>query len=601
MHFFSRKKTELDGKWLFQADPMDVGEREIPFLIETPDKNGTPHNFETNAMTPIDVPGDWNHLKGFENYEGIAWYCLRFQVGTIARDSKNRNFLHFEGVNHSAKIFLNGKQVGKQNVPFLPFSIEVTGKLNASNFIAVRIDNTRSDLKIPAFQYDWFNYGGILRSVSVVSVPKTFVSDVVIKTSIRAGHVVATFNARINGPDVSQIVNIGLKETGFKTTIKLDSNGKGSATGFLQAKPWSPTEPNIYTMQVSCGTDSYEDKIGFRTVEADADEVKINGQPVWLRGISMHEEVPGKGGRSLTQKDVDNLLGTAKELGCNFIRLAHYPHTEMIARTADKLGLLVWEEIPVYWRPDFKDKGVLKMAQESLKTLIHRDINRPSVIFWSVANETPPKGNTDRNKMLKNLVAYTRKQDPSRLVTMATMVGEDAEPGAWKVEDIICREVDVVGLNEYIGWYSHKPSELDEINLKYEFKKPLIISETGGGAPKSNKGKATDRWTEEFQAAIYEGQIELWKRTPKCIGASPWILMDFKSPMRQNDLQKGYNRKGLVDAGLKKKMAFKVLQKFYLGLAKEAGEEIETKKKPVKKSTKKVAKKATKKTTKTKK
>jgi beta-glucuronidase len=265
----------------------------------------------------------------------------------------------------------------------------------------------------------------------------------------------------------------------------------------------------------------------------------------------------------MTPKHAEALLSTAKELGCNFVRLAHYPHSELIARTADRMGIMLWEEIPLYWRPVFSDPGVKKQCRQSLDVLIQRDYSRPSVIIWSVANETPPEGAPARNKLLRELMAYTRKLDPTRLVSFATMSWCREDDNVFILNDPVCRYADLVGWNEYIGWYTGKPSEITACTLKMKYNRPLIISETGGGAKKGFYGKSSQRWTEEYQEAIYKGQVKLWKKTENCRGAAPWILMDFRSHMRQNEFQAGYNLKGIVDIRLRKKKAFKVLQDFY--------------------------------------
>jgi beta-glucuronidase len=149
------------------------------------------------------------------------------------------------------------------------------------------------------------------------------------------------------------------------------------------------------------GADALEDDIGFRTVEVSGTKILLNGKPIFLRGISIHAEAPYRGGRADNDEDVATLLGWAQELGCNFVRLAHYPHDQRMTRTTDRLGILVWSEIPVYWAVHFDDPAVLKKAEQQLGEEIRRDRDKASIILWSIANETP--NNPERTLFLKTL------------------------------------------------------------------------------------------------------------------------------------------------------------------------------------------------------
>ena len=142
---------------------------------------------------------------------------------------------------------------------------------------------------------------------------------------------------------------------------------------------------------MSSGADKVHDAIGFRTIETHGTQILLNGKPIFLRGISLHEEAPIRGGRAFSQKDAETLLGWAHELGCNFVRLTHYPHSENMTRLADRMGLMVWSEIPVYWDIDWENPATLQNAENQLHEMIARDHNRASVVFWSLSNETPVK------------------------------------------------------------------------------------------------------------------------------------------------------------------------------------------------------------------
>ena len=328
--------------------------------------------------------------------------------------------------------------------------------------------------------------------------------------------------------------------------------------------------PRLYKVELSSGPDKLEDAIGFRTIETRGTQILLNGQPVFLRGISIHAEAPYRTGRAYSQKDVDTLLGWAKELGCNYVRLAHYPHDERMTRTADRLGLMVWSEIPDYWALQFDNPAVLVKSKQQLGEMIRRDRNKASIILWSVANETPTT--EARTKYLTTMAELAHQLDPTRLVTAALLVRTEKNPngqGTLKiVDDPLGKALDVVGTNEYIGWYEQHAEGADTTTWDIRYQKPLIMSEWGGDARAGNhapKGSTTPAlWTEEYQAEIYNHQIAMLNKIPQLRGTSPWVLMDFRSARRVNPgLQDNFNRKGLISDQGQKKQAFFILQKAY--------------------------------------
>jgi len=255
------------------------------------------------------------------------------------------------------------------------------------------------------------------------------------------------------------------------------------------------------------------------------------------------------------------LLGWARELGANFVRLAHYPHNEHTIREADRLGILLWSEIPVYWTIQWENPATLENARNQLGEMIARDKNRAAVVIWSVANETPLS--EARLLFLKNLVAHARSLDPGRLIS-AAMERHYTDDRTQMIDDPLGEFLDVLGCNEYVGWYDGLPEKADRLEWKTKYDKPLIMSEFGGDALYGNHGDASARWTEEYQESIYEHQIGMLKRIPFLRGTAPWILMDFRSPRRPlPGIQDYWNRKGLVSNRGEKKKAFFVLQRWY--------------------------------------
>jgi len=291
----------------------------------------------------------------------------------------------------------------------------------------------------------------------------------------------------------------------------------------------------------------------------------VNGTSVFLRGICMHEEAPARPGRAHSEADATTLLGWVKELNGNFARLAHYPHNRNMSRVADRTGLFLWSEIPVYWTIDWENPATLANAKRQLAEMIRRDKNRASVVLWSVGNETPVI--PARLTFMTELVKTAHQLDQSRPVT-AALETHYAEPNVKMIDDPLGKELDVLGCNEYVGWYERTPEDADAISWKTVYDKPLVMSEFGGDARAGLHGSVDARWTEEYQENIYRHQIVMLQKIDFLRGTSPWILNDFRSPRRVlPGIQDNYNRKGLVSDRGERKKAFAVLKEFYATLA----------------------------------
>ena len=329
-----------------------------------------------------------------------------------------------------------------------------------------------------------------------------------------------------------------------------------------------PKRPKLYDVNITSLTDEISDKIGFRTIETKGADILLNGQSVFLRGISLHEENPIRGGRAYSKEDAKTLLGWAQDLNCNFVRLAHYPHNEYMPRMADELGILLCEEIPVYWGIDYENPVVFNQAKIQLKTLIYRDKNRASIIIWSFANETPKV--PSRLEYIRKLKATALSIDDTRFISAALERDEKSKVDVVTIPDSFAEDVDIIACNEYIGWYSGLPDRCDEVSWELPNNKPFFVCEFGGGALYNHRGDKLGRWTEDYQKYLYEKQIDMLKRILTLRGSTPWILIDFKSPRRNLPLiQDGWNRKGLISDGGFTKEAFWVLKSFYDEMEKQ--------------------------------
>jgi beta-glucuronidase len=328
---------------------------------------------------------------------------------------------------------------------------------------------------------------------------------------------------------------------------------------------WSPDNPKLYDVVIESETETVHEAIGFRTVEVRGMDILLNGKPIFLRGVSVHEEAPFRAGRAFSVEDARTLLGWAKEMGCNFVRLAHYPHNENMLREADRLGMLVWSESPVYWTIDWENPDTFANASNQAAESVARDKNRAAIILWSVANETPVSA--PRTAFLTKLVDQIRAADPTRLLTAAM---EHHSEGATEtsnpvvINDPLGAALDVLGCNEYVGWYDGMPDKIDRTTWKTDYVKPLIMSEFGADALYNLHGDVGAKFTEEYQEDVFRRQVKMLSRIPMLRGTTPWVLMDFRSPRRSlPGIQDWFNRKGLVSIRGEKKKAFFVMQEFY--------------------------------------
>jgi beta-glucuronidase len=569
----NRKTVSLDGNWEIIIDPFENGfynyryeENDNGYFKNQ--KQESPRDlleYEFNPSNTLAVPGDWNSQR--ENlffYEGTIWYKKSFDYTPV---KKRRLFLYFGGVNYHSIVYLNGEKLGEHTGGFTPFNFEITGKVNKkNNYIVVKVDNKRVREGVPTVNTDWWNYGGITRSVRLIETPDTYIRDYYIHLSKGMPDQIEGW-IQLDGNELRQNLRLEIPEINLSHNFKTGKNGYTKFTFSAKPELWSPESPKLYDIFIKTGAETLQDKIGFRNIQSRGHKIYLNGKPVFLRGISIHEQAPIREGRAFSEEDAKILLGWAKELGCNFVRLAHYPHNENMIRLADKMGIMVWSEIPVYWTILWGNASTYQNAVNQLRAMITRDKNRAAITIWSVANETP-RGKL-RFKFLTGLIETARKMDPIRLISAATELDYHGSNN-FVINDSLAEYLDVIGVNEYAGWYDNRKQEqITEIKWETNYDKPLIISEFGGGALYGYHGTKDERWTEEFQEALYINQIKMLKEIDFLSGMSPWILMDFRSPRRPlPGIQDFWNRKGLISNRGEKKKAFFILKDFYKKLVK---------------------------------
>ena len=568
------ESMSLNGVWNYIVDVQEEGYYDYRmkpmrngfFINAKPQRPEDLIEYDFDKSDVMQIPSDWNTKdERLFFYEGTVWFKKSFQAVPM---EDYRTLLYFGAVNYDCHVWLNGQKAGHHVGGFTPFNYDVSDLLKeGENTVIVKVDNKRHAEDVPTIIFDWWNYGGITRDVRLVKVPKVYLEDYNLQLSRKeeGGKMKEiTFCAKLNKAEAGHLVTLSIPELKLKKQFTTDASGTVQITKFnvqsSKLKVWSPENPKLYQVEITLDNSTITDDIGFRTIETRDKQILLNGKPIFLKGISIHNEKPNGGGRANSAEDARTLLSWAKELGCNFVRLAHYPHHEEMVREAEKMGILVWSEIPVYWTIAWTNPATYENAQNQLRDMIARDHNRANVIIWSIANETPHSA--ERDNFLGRLAKYARSLDDTRLISMAMEV-TGASNHVNRLNDNMNEYVDVVSFNQYIGWY-RDVNDAPKMKWEIPYNKPVIISEFGGGARYGYHGEKNQRWTEEFQENLYIENLAMLDKIEGLSGTTPWILKDFRSPRRVlPGIQDYYNRKGLFSDKGEKKKAFYVLQQWY--------------------------------------
>ncbi len=564
----------LNGEWNYIVDVQEEGYYDYRmnpmrngfFINAKPKHPEDLIEYDFDKSDVMQIPSDWNTKDDrLFFYEGTVWFKKSFQAVPM---SDYRTLLYFGAVNYDCHVYVNGKKVGHHIGGFTAFNYDISDLLvEGENTVIVKVDNKRHADAVPTQIFDWWNYGGITRDVKLVKVPMVYLEDYnlqLLKGEAKGKKRQISFSAKLSQPEAGHTVTVNIPELKLKKTFTTDANGQVQSSIFnIQSKAlqlWCPENPKLYRVDISLDTSTISDEIGFRTIETRDKQILLNGKPVFLKGISIHEEKANGGGRANSVEDAQTLLSWAQELGCNFVRLAHYPHNEYMVREAERRGIMVWSEIPCYWTIAWTNPDTYQNAQNQLRDMIARDHNRANIIIWSIANETPHSA--QRDQFLGRLAKYARSQDSTRLISMAMEV-TGASNYVNRLNDNMNEYVDVVSFNQYIGWY-RDVNDAPKMRWEIPYNKPVIISEFGGGARYGLHGAKNQRWTEEFQENLYKENTAMLDKIEGLSGTTPWILKDFRSPRRVlPGVQDYYNRKGLFSDKGEKKLAFYILRDWY--------------------------------------
>lgn len=516
-----RTYLSLNGSWKYWlSDTSSISlQRRDNLTIELMEESGF-HliEFSDSDWSTISVPSSPTRRGGpLERHEGIIWYRTKFFVPS---DLDNKTaILVFAGSNYITDVWLNERYVGYHEGGFTPFAFEVSEFLRKGqdNLLVVRVDNIpwgSTEAIVPYKIADWWNYGGILRDVSLMFVNKVHVARADVRYSVQEAHTnlsiaVVMNNFDSNDRNVSVIASIERAEVNssnmlspYPSSLRTDEEvagpqvfnillprGNSSALiinfSSLQLELWSPEHPNLYLariiiQEVSDVQDEFFTQFGIRRVEFGEEGFKLNGVARFLKGVARHEDYPDLG-RTVTNELILKDLEIIKEIGADFLRTAHYPNHHMTYVLTDRLGIMVWEEIPVYWFGEngFRIQEERKISYQMAEEMVFRDFNRPSIVIWGLCNEC--EGDLGRVTYLRNASRLIKSLDNSRLLAEAMVFNI--------LDDTWSRgNLDLPAYNVYLGVFGGSLNMFDSNMRTFERNQPntqIIISEFGywsGGA-----------------------------------------------------------------------------------------------------------------------
>lgn len=547
----------------------------IAYAQEIELKNWQFHSEKDTVEKLVETPHTWNLLDAFDDtpgyWRGTGYYTTQTTITNLAKSY----YLHFNGVNQVAKIKVNNQEAGTHKGGYTAFDVDITPYIiKGNNTITVEVDN-RHDEKIPPLDADFTFFGGIYRTVylaeeNAIHFKKNNGADVIKIDALLDDNLQGTLNisGSVSNPEkTSYQLKLTLLNASNEIIVESEktviSNFKISSE-LKDPLLWSPDAPNLYIVELQLFDqdkllDTYRHNIGFRKFEVSTSGFKLNGQPIKLIGVNRHQDWEGFGNAVPIKKQLEDLV-MIKDMGSNFLRLAHYPQDKSVYKAADSLGLILWSEIPVINKvpigADYAPykKNSIQMQEEH----IAQNYNHPSFILVGYMNEIfirmvfdkpskEEKKQTIKNSLdlAKALEKLTREQAPNHVTVMAlhgNQIYNDT-----KIADIPM----VIGWNLYYGWYEGQTDDLGGF-LDNEFKKypnrPLIISEYGVGADErlhNSKPKKFD-FSEEYQFKYHPGYYQQVTDRPFVVGMAAWNFADFSSEFR-GDALPHINQKGLVN------------------------------------------------------
>ena len=573
-----RTVIDLNGVWGFCLDDGTNEERINNSFIALNREN-------------IAVPASYNDLKDdlrYREHYGWAYYERTFTIPETLRTQ--RLVLRFDAVTHHAVVYINGKMVKEHQGGFLPFEISLDGIVTAGStcLLQVAVDNRVSHSTLPvgnedgtAFfgsdnagvpsvemakkwrkkrnlpNFDFFNYAGINRSVRIYTTPKDHIDDITIVPDVKGKDGIVRYSVSVSGCSDAGV-----------TILDREGNEVARASGLegeiviKDAKLWNPYpgDPYLYTALVTTESDKYSLRFGIRTVRVEGNRFLINGKPFFFKGFGKHEDSAVHGRGFDLAYDVKD-MSLIKWMNANSFRTSHYPYAEEMYDLADEEGIVIIDETPAVGigagstQDPYKTFNIREHHEAVIRDLVARDKNHPSVVMWSMANEPDTEHfPLSAREYWTSLYAFTHAQDPQDRPVTFVCCQNNYE------RDLATREMDVVCINRYYGWYNLS-GDMDAAchawNIELDFwqgiDKPLIVTEYGADTLPGHHLTVPEMFSEEFQVMYYERTNAELDRRDFVVGEHPWNFADF------NTIQGVYradgNRKGLLTRDREPKMA----------------------------------------------
>jgi len=563
----------------------------------------TGNTYDDRAWTEVSLPHTWNRVGEYgltpspamNNAHGIGWYRLHVDVPKVAPG--HHLFLQFDAVGNVADVWVNGEHVGQHRGAFSRFRFDITRfvKPGVSNLIVVKADNSKPDIgasteNVIPLGGDFFVNGGIYRQASLIDTDS---AQIDLLDHGGPGIYVSTPNVTADEAKVSVLTKLrnfapSQRDLSVVTTIRDDAKHAvatdstsvklgGASTQdvtrmltLAHPRLWNGLkDPYLYTVTVELRDhgnviDRVEQPLGVRTFHFDANTgFSLNGQTLPLHGASRHQDRLGKGWAISPQDHAEDLAIMA-EMGVNTIRGAHYQHAQEWYDDADKAGMVMWAEVPFVHQSSFTNsapkQALIDNGKEQLTELIRQNYNHPSIVVWSIGNETDIRPVQLKLKvpaqsltMLKVLNTLAKQEDPSRATGYADCC-EDAIPG----QPVLSNVADLTGYNRYFGWYYGKPEDLgtflDTMHARYP-SMPIGVSEYGAGGgltqhtdnPLGGPVNVFGRpHPEEYESWVHEQSWKAMAARPYLSGVWIWNMFDFPSDLREEGDAIYLNDKGLV-------------------------------------------------------
>jgi len=566
---------QLGGSWRFELDLADIGE----------DKGWFGAGFNDDSWLSVDVPSNWDcYRPELFGYSGVGWYRRSFFL--CEEWSKKRLVLKFEGVNYSAKVWVNGTLVGSHEGGFMPFEFDITDKVSfgEANLIAVKVENVPGKEKVPSSLGGWWNYGGIYRDVRIEAKEALHFDDVFISAQPVADEARLKLMFRVeNKGSKAASLKIESNVTTAEGHVVLSSNQEPRLAVEVEIPPrahktsdveirakgmktWSPQNPNLYVLNSHLKTrdgtqlDATSTTFGVRSISVKDGRFHLNGKPVMIRGVNRHEEYPNSGRVDRENLLEEDLRMIRDDLAANMIRI-HYLCDPKFYDTADRLGLLVFAEIPAWQisKEAMKNPKVVANMRQQLAELINKLKNHPSVVVWSVGNECESDNEIARS-VIGGLIQFVKEMDSTRPVTyVSSYIYSD---DGW------CRCLDLGDFTSINAYFDVNIDKLNEVLERIHRENPgrsILLTEFGAEAVRGLHGEFAG--SEEHQADVVEKTFNLMVSKDYMLGGIVWSFTDYWHQARR--LGTAYLNPvcylhGILNLDRRPKKSFGVLNKLFI-------------------------------------